>query len=580
MGEEKATKSIECEGGDMKLGDCTLVGGEFIEEVHLTQQLPVWFLDGTHCLPPWTPMFSWFWCGPSRGCAHGMQHAADKLSLPTHKGMFDLHRRGLGYMTPTPVKDEEEVKQRQAKFKESLRPYIEDFDGMWNVYREELLGIYKSLQSVDLDACSNSELETQWRLTDDMYRRQWEIHWIMFDVAMNSWVAFQDICTNLFGIDQTSPDFQKATTGFQSKAFQIDRRQWELGQSAIKNGLADIFAGDARQVIPQLEQTESGRKWLKDFRAFLEEDGWRAGRECEINEATWIEDPTIPIRNVQNLMKQDGDKGYKLDSVIPEHAKERELAQKALLEKVPKDQREWFEALMKVAAAAGPFSEEHGHYCEFWSHALIRRACLAIGRRFVQAGAMDKVEDIFFLNGDEVYSSIFCPEYLNIRSIVSQRRKDWEEWCQEEHSPMIGNATHEEAVGFMLSAKDPCVMECGFGRLPQVREELRADLYGIPVSRGVVEGTARQVAKVEDLVEVQPGEIIVCPVADPGWTPVFGIIKGVVAAQGGALHHAAIMGREYGIPVVSNVFDGIKKIKTGQRIKVDGDLGVVYILEN
>jgi len=265
--------------------------------------------------------------------------------------------------------------------------------------------------------------------------------------------------------------------------------------------------------------------------------------------------------------------------MLSEHAREREAAQKALLQKVPAEQKDWFEALMKVAAAAGPFSEEHGHYCEFWSHAMIRRCCLGIGRRFVKAGAIDKAEDIFFLNGDEVYSSIFCPEYLDIRSIVNQRRKDWEEWCQEEHRPMIGNLTPQEAMAFMLSAKDPCVMECGFGRLPQVREELKADLYGIPVSMGVAEGPARQVTTLEQLIEVQPGEIIVCPVADPGWTPVFGFIKGVVAGQGGALHHAAIMGREYGVPVVSNVFDGIKKIKTGQRIKIDGNLGVVYILD-
>jgi pyruvate,water dikinase len=565
----------------MKPGDCVAGGGaEFLEEVQLTPQLPVWFLDGTHSLPPWTPMFSWFWCGPSRGCAHGMQYAADKLSIPTHKGMFDFHLRGCGYMTPTVVKDEEEVKARQVKFKEALKPYVEDFDGLWKGYRDELVGMYRSLQAVDLDTCSNSELEKQFRLTDDMYRRMWEIHWLMFDVAMNCWVAFQEMTTNLFGVDQASPEFQKATTGFDSKAFQLDRRQWELGQDAYKKGIADVFSSEASQVIPQLEKTEAGREWLKEFRAFLEEDGWRSGRECEINEPTWIEDPAIPIRNIQNLMKTDGGKGtYKLGVMIPEHAREREAAQEALLQKVPAEQRDWFEALMKVAAAAGPFSEEHGHYCEFWSHAMIRRCCLAIGRRFVKAGAIDKAEDIFFLNGDEVYSSILCPEYLNIRSIANQRRKDWEEWRQEEHRPMIGNVTPQEAMGFMLSAKDPCVMECGFGRLPQVREELKADLYGIPVSMGVAEGPARQVTTLEQLAEVQPGEIIVCPVADPGWTPVFGYIKGVVAGQGGALHHAAIIGREYGIPVVSNVFDGIKKIKTGQRIKVDGNLGVVYILD-
>jgi pyruvate,water dikinase len=565
----------------MKPSDCPAgAAAEFIEEVYLTPQLPAWFLDGAHSIPPWKPMYAWLYEGPSHGCVHGLQYAADKLSIPPHKGLFELYLRGCAYMSPAVVKDEEEGKKRQIKFKEALRPYIEDIDGVWNNFRDELVGMYRSLQAVDLDKCSHSDLKEQFRLTIDVYRRQWEIHWLIFDVVMNCWVAFQDIATNLFGIDQTSPEFQKATTGFFPKPLQIDKRQWELGQEAIKKGLAHIFAGDARQVIPQLEQTEPGKEWLKEFRAFLEEDGWRAGREMAVDEPTWIEDPTLPIQNIQTLMKGDSGKGiYKLDAMLSEHTKEREAAQKALLQKVPAEQQDWFEALMKVAAAAGPISEEHSHYCEYWANAMVRRCCLAIGRRFVQAGALDKADDIFYLNGDEVNRFIFCPEYVNMRTIVNERRKNWEEWCKEEHPPIIGNLSQQEAMAFLLSAKEPCIMECGFGRFPQVREELKADLYGIPVSMGVAEGLARQVTTLEQLIEVEPGEIVVCPAADPSWTAVFSIIKGLVAGQGGALHHAAILGREYGIPVVSNVFDGIKRIKTGQRIRVDGDLGVVYFLD-
>jgi len=524
-------------------------------------------------------MYAWFWCSPAHGCMHGMQYAADKLSLPTHKGMFDMHLRGCGYMTPTIVKDEEEVKKRTNEFVEALDPYLKDIDGVWKNYIDELVGLYDSLRAVDLDKCSKSELKEQFRLTVDVYRRQWEIHWLIFDVVMNCWVLFQEITTDLFKIDQTSPEFQKATTGFFSKPLQIDRHQWELGQKAIKNGLSDVFSGNASQVIPKLEETESGKAWLKEFREFLEEDGWRTRRECEINEPTWIEDPTIPIQNIQNLMKGNNKDTYKLDKKLSDNVKEREMAQKALLQKVPEDQRDWFEKLLKVAAACGPISEEHSHYCEYWANAIVRRCCLSIGRSFVQAGAMDEVEDIFFLNGDEVNAFVFCPEYVNMRAIITERREKWQEWCQEEHPPMIGNLSPQEAMGFMLSAKDPCVMECGFGRLPQVNEALKADLYGIPVSMGVAEGPARFVNEVDKLIEVQPGEILVCPSADPSWTPVFGIIKGLVAAQGGALHHAAIIGREYGIPVVSNVFDGIKQIKNGQRLRIDGNNGAVYFLD-
>jgi len=77
---------------------------------------------------------------------------------------------------------------------------------------------------------------------------------------------------------------------------------------------------------------------------------------------------------------------------------------------------------------------------------------------------------------------------------------------------------------------------------------------------------------------VQPGEILVCPSTDPNWTPVFALLKGVVVDMGGSLCHAAIVSREYGIPCVLNTFAGTSKIKNGQRIRVDGDVGAVYIL--
>jgi len=63
------------------------------------------------------------------------------------------------------------------------------------------------------------------------------------------------------------------------------------------------------------------------------------------------------------------------------------------------------------------------------------------------------------------------------------------------------------------------------------------------------------------LGEVREGEILVAPATTPSWTMVFGLVKGVIVASGGSLAHAAVVGRDYGIPVVTNVFDGICKIK-------------------
>jgi phosphoenolpyruvate synthase/pyruvate phosphate dikinase len=81
------------------------------------------------------------------------------------------------------------------------------------------------------------------------------------------------------------------------------------------------------------------------------------------------------------------------------------------------------------------------------------------------------------------------------------------------------------------------------------------------------------------LDEVQKGDILVCPGTNPAWTPAFGLVKAVVADRGGTLSHTAIVGREYGVPVLVNTFTGTQVIKTGQRVRVDATEGALYILD-
>ena len=115
--------------------------------------------------------------------------------------------------------------------------------------------------------------------------------------------------------------------------------------------------------------------------------------------------------------------------------------------------------------------------------------------------------------------------------------------------------------------------------MPMVKPELKADLYGTASAPGVVEGIARLIYSEDQFSEVQPGDILVVPVTNPYWTPLFGILKGVVTDYGGAMSHSVVVGREYGIPVVAGCLEGTSKIKNGQKIRVDGDMGAVYILD-
>ena len=100
-------------------------------------------------------------------------------------------------------------------------------------------------------------------------------------------------------------------------------------------------------------------------------------------------------------------------------------------------------------------------------------------------------------------------------------------------------------------------------------------IAGRPASRGVAEGTVRVAKSIQDAREVQRGEILVAPVTDVGWTPYFTVIAALVTDIGSSVSHGAVVAREYGLPCVVNTLVATQVLKTGDRVRVDGDRGLI-----
>ena len=576
-GDKMEQTSVEC----VKLWDA-VPGYDFNKEVDLAETSS-WFYDGTHSMPLLTPMFDWFWL---RCCGYGSQYAADILSIPRSKGWAMRRCEGASYIGMLVVRDEAEVEQRKAKFRKALVPWIENFDGMWATQKDELLSLYAKLKAVDLDKATNVDLMHHlWDLISTC-RRMWEIHFQGMYVSYAASVLVEDL-VKPYGLTSESPEFQNMFRGFDNKVFQVDKKLWELAQGAADKGVTNVFLNNPiPTIIKKLEESEAGREWLKDLHGFLEVDGWRMVRMMDINEPYWLEDPNSVMLPIKAFLKKGG--AYDLDRVRQELSDGRQRAVADLLQKVPGEEKPWFEALIKLGGKASSYSEEHDLYCELSMHSMLRRGLLGIGRRLASTGSIDKPDDIFFLNPDEVERALASPEYHKLQYIANRRRERWEDlkerWEEVKASvapPVFTTrASFEEAVGMdLIPSGDPIIIKIVVGELPRVRPELKADIYGVCGSPGVAEGPARVITNYNQLDEVQNGDILVCPGTNPAWTPVFGLVKAVVSDRGGTLSHTAIVGREYGIPVLVNTFTGSSMIKTGQRIKVDATEGALYFLD-
>ena len=104
------------------------------------------------------------------------------------------------------------------------------------------------------------------------------------------------------------------------------------------------------------------------------------------------------------------------------------------------------------------------------------------------------------------------------------------------------------------------------------------DILGRPVSSGLVEGKARVAFSVSDAAGLQPGEILVAPITDVGWTPYFSSIAGLITDVGSSVSHGAVIAREYGLPAIVNTRVATQRIKTGDNIRLNADTGVVSLL--
>jgi len=560
----------------MKMYDC-VPGLEFDESVDF-EISPCWFQDATHSVPPWTPMFGWFWIN---FCRHGMQYGAESLSLPTVKGWDWRFKDGAGYLALLIVKDPNERRAREERFRVAIKPFIEDFGGMWQGFVKEIVGRYDKLKALNLDEATNIQLLDNFEETINTCRRMWEIHMYMMYGVYTAFVLFEQMTKQLLGIDDTSPQFHKLTSGFDNKSFQVDKGLFDLAKKAQAMGLKDVFLStSASNMRNALKPSQKGQEFLKVFDDFMEKEaGWRMERMAEINVPTWLEDPAPAF----NVIKMGLEKGvdYNLDEERKKLEAARIATEKEVLEKIAPEQKSWFKMILKLAQNSAWFSEEHNHYLDLYTHAMIRRSALGLGKRFVKAGTIDNPEDIFFIIPDEVRQAGINPDMFNLRPLINRRKADWQGWCEKGSAPMFMKEgfSIEEAMKGLVESLDPIALKVVVGTMPVARPELKADLFGVCGSPGITEGTVKVVWSESELSKIEKGDILVAPTTSPSWTPVFSLLKGVIVDRGASLSHAAIVGREFGIPVVMNTFEGTKILKDGMKVRLDANMGAIYILE-
>jgi rifampicin phosphotransferase len=313
------------------------------------------------------------------------------------------------------------------------------------------------------------------------------------------------------------------------------------------------------EIMAHLESDRSPQAaaFLASLRSFLDEFGYRGVFEAEAMTLNWEEDPGYIFSMIRNYL----DTGSEYDPREHAHRQEREREESttASLAHLNAAQRPLFRYALRQA-------QEFIRLREFMKAVLIKLLARGkviyhvLGPRLAAEGTIPQADDIFFLTSPEIRElALGRGQDIALEELVQRRRREYE------RNLTVVLPEHSKGRPRPLSAAEL-----------EKRRDVQV-LSGIPVSPGRVTAKARVITDPRSNPHIEPGEILVAPVTDAAWTPLFVTASAIVVEVGGTLSHGSIVAREYGIPGVVNAGGATSLIATGQTITVDGDRGMVYL---
>ncbi|HEY1409711.1 MAG TPA: PEP-utilizing enzyme [Promineifilum sp.] len=456
-----------------------------------------------------------------------------------------------------------------------LSPTFARVDAYWRYdLLPEIKHHFAYFESMDLRGLSLEQLRAHFAESLRRAERLGELHAKAGSVTI-AMVDFEELYCELFD-GATTLDALRLLQGFDNFSLEGDRALWRLSRLAlsmpgVRQALAEPAAAD---IIPALEQTAEGRRFLGDLRDYLEKYGKRLNSfAAGMVEPSWIEDPIPAVECLKAYMTvTEADPEAEQARLAAE--REKAVAQaRAKLAGYPQPVVERFETLLKAAQAGGSIREDNHWVVERLFYEM-RRLALEFGRRLVETGVLATAEDVFYLTSDELLEEGTRPS-ARVRERVDERKADLQRFRRLTPPPLLGTMPHFEVDAgsvFAIGAKAH-----GIGVLPPDSGDSHT-LNGIAGSPGVVRGTARVLYSLAEAGKLLPADVLVAKATMPPWTPLFATAAAVVTDTGGVLSHCAVVAREYGIPAVVGTGRATTTFHDGQWLEVDGSAGVVRVL--
>jgi phosphohistidine swiveling domain-containing protein len=546
-----------------------------------------WILDDLHCPNPISPMFFdiggwWLTC----------DHMFRRFGTPFASDW--VAKRVNGYLYTAAVPASPDAKAEAAEYNARYVPrvpeeagyagnigaylggvlpnYAYNFLDWWrDRLRPEMDRNFAYLDGYDTENATLTDLAILLEDAIDIHDRHWKIHWMLNFSQFSATTGLQGTIQEVKG-EVDGELFGRLQSSTEDLNWDAVEGLWKMKEE-IKGDeeLRSAFGGaTASEIMQNLQDSEAGAKFIGEkLEPYQQEFGYKAIWSHEFAFPTWKENPAPILEAVRGYLETDYDYPKAKNAV----EEDLEAAKKELMEGVPEGEgRDKLQNALDLSLRMNPLTPDHHFYIDQGTNARLRLVLIAIGKKVAEADLLDDAEDIMFLHYNELRVLMFDPEAIDARELVSDRRDEIEDAYELRPPEWIGTAT-EEALAF------PYASLWGFPEKFYRRPPEKADeVVGLGASSGVIEGTARVVMSLEDADQVEDGDVLVCRMTNPAWVVLFTKVGGLVTDAGGTSSHPAVVSREFGIPAVVGTSDGTQRIKSGDRVRVNGATGTVEIL--
>ena len=340
---------------------------------------------------------------------------------------------------------------------------------------------------------------------------------------------------------------------------------WELGRCARNSTVVDaLFEAGADDLLDRLRASRNpdAVAFVAQVEQFLFDHGSRAQNEYDLRSESWEVSPHIALAAINLMRKSDDSRSPAARHATSVAERDRVLVE--VRDKIAGDAETagMFEAGLQSARVflAG---RERAKTNVVRVINEMRVALRELGRRLVELGVIDRIEQVFMLTDAELDQIRFDPEAF--KPVIAER------WAQYQtlfdYEPL-----------FVVNGRVPLLGEMARrGDKRATKAEPGTVLHGSAGSGGVATGRARVVLDAADPQGLEPGDVLIAPQTDPSWVPLFVAAAAVVVNVGAMGSHAMIVSRELGIPCVASVADATSVIPDGAIVTVDGNAGTVTI---